>query len=109
MRISDWCSDVCSSELMPSDWFMVFSSYGQAFRAPHMDELYLTGTHFEIPVGAGVVNRFVSNPDLDPQRTETLELGLGFDFTEDLEERDRLRIKASHFSPAGSSEERRGG
>src|SRR3546814_5716634 len=96
MRISDWSSDVCSSDLipglrfdsyrsssdladsnsdqavsprialsyMPSDWFMVFSSYGQAFRAPHMDELYLTGTHFEIPVGAGVVNRFVSNPDL---------------------------------------------
>src|SRR3546814_2939740 len=92
MRISDWSSDVCSSDLipglrfdsyrsssdladsnsdqavsprialsyMPSDWFMVFSSYGQAFRAPHMDELYLTGTHFEIPVGAGVVTRFVS-------------------------------------------------
>src|SRR3546814_20924536 len=62
-----------------------------------MDELYLTGPHFEIPVGAGVVNLFVSNPDLDPQRTETFEFGLGFDFKEVLQDRDRLQIKASHF------------
>src|SRR3546814_9726974 len=82
---------------MPSDWFMGFSSYGHAFLAPHMVELYLTGTHVEIPVCAGVVNLFVSNPDLDPQRTETFEFGLGFDFKEVLQDRDRLQIKASHF------------
>src|SRR3546814_14141339 len=51
MRISDWSSDVCSSDL----------------------------------------------PDLDPQRTETFEFGLGFDFKEVLQDRDRLQIKASHF------------
>src|SRR3546814_14063987 len=83
-----------------------------------MDELYLTGPHFEIPVGAGVVNLFVSNPDLDPQRTETFEFGLGFDFKEVLQDRDRLQIKASHFITWGKdfidlnvdrSEERRVG
>lgn len=82
---------------MPVDWFMLFSSYGHAFRAPHFDELYLTGTHFEIPVGAGVVNRFVPNPDLSPQRTQTLEFGGGFDFKNVFQDSDRLTIKASHF------------
>src|SRR3546814_18837011 len=82
---------------MPSDWLMLFSSYGHAFRAPHMDELYLTGTHFEIPVGAGVVNRFVPNPDLDPQRTQTFEFGAGIDVEDVLEDNDRLTLKASHF------------
>src|SRR3546814_13568808 len=62
-----------------------------------MDELYFPATPFDVPVGAGVVNRFVSNPDLDPQRTETFEFGLGFDFKEVLQDRDRLQIKASHF------------
>lgn len=82
---------------LPSDWLMLFANYGHAFRAPHMDELYLTGTHFEIPVGAGVVNRFVPNPDLDPQRTQTFEFGAGIDVEDVLEDNDRLTLKASHF------------
>jgi hemoglobin/transferrin/lactoferrin receptor protein len=82
---------------LPADWLMMFASYGHAFRAPHFDELYLTGVHFEIPVGAGVVNRFVPNPDLDPQRTQTFEFGAGLSFKDVLDDRDRLQVKASHF------------
>lgn len=82
---------------LPVEWFNVFASYGHAFRAPHVDELYMSGVHFEIPVGAGVTNRFVANPDLKPQRTQTFEFGGGMSFKDVFEERDRLEFKASHF------------
>lgn len=82
---------------LPTDWLMMFASYGHAFRAPTFNELYLTGVHFEIPVGAGVTNRFVSNPDLKPQRTQTFEFGGGMTFDDVFEDRDQLQFKASHF------------
>ncbi|MGF1632150.1 MAG: TonB-dependent receptor domain-containing protein [Kiloniellaceae bacterium] len=82
---------------MPSDWLMMFASYGHAFRAPTFNELYLSGVHFEIPVGAGVTNRFVSNPDLKPQRTQTFEFGGGMSFDDVFQDRDKLEFKASHF------------
>lgn len=82
---------------LPSEWSLLFASYGAGFRAPTVGELYQSGEHFRIPVGSGVTNRFVPNPDLDPQRTETYELGFGFDFRDLLAERDRLELKASRF------------
>ena len=82
---------------LPTDWLMMFGRYGHAFRAPHIDELYLSGVHFEIPIGPGIVNRFVANPDLDPQRTRTLELGGGMSFKDVFEDRDRLEFKASQW------------
>jgi len=84
---------------LPAEWLNVFASYGHAFRAPHVDELYMSGTHFEIPLGPGntVVNRFVANPDLKPQRTQTFEFGAGMSFKDVFEDRDKLEFKASHF------------
>jgi hemoglobin/transferrin/lactoferrin receptor protein len=88
---------------LPTDWLMVFASYGQAFRAPAMNEMYLEGRHFVIPLGAAgtVVNRFVANPDLDPQRTETFEFGAGLDFDDVLQDNDRFQVKASHYLTYG--------
>jgi hemoglobin/transferrin/lactoferrin receptor protein len=43
-----------------TDWLNATVSYGQAFRAPDFQELYVSGSHF----GA---NEFVPNPDLDPE------------------------------------------
>lgn len=81
----------------PTPWSMLFASYGHAFRAPSFDELYASGTHFQIPVGSGVVNRFVPNPDLKPQRTRTIEIGAGLDFQDLFEQGDGLELKASHY------------
>jgi len=53
--------------------------------------------HFRIPVGAGVVNRFIPNPDLMPQRTRTAEFGLGLTFDDVITEQDLFQIKGSHF------------
>lgn len=86
---------------LPADWLLLFANYAHAFRAPTFDELYVTGTHFFIPVGAGITNSFVPNPDLKPQRTETLELGAGVDFDDVLDRGDRLVVKGTYFNIRG--------
>ncbi len=86
---------------LPTDWSLLFASYSEAFRAPTFNELFLTGVHFRIPIGPGVTNRFVPNPDLDPQRTRTVEAGVGLDFRSLLARGDRLTAKASHFRTWG--------
>ncbi len=87
---------------LPTDWLMLFTNYAHAFRAPTFNEVYLTGVHFQIPLGrAAIVNRFVANPDLKPQRTRTVEFGGGLSFDSLFASGDRLRIKASHFLVRG--------
>lgn len=83
---------------LPTDWLLVFANYAEAFRAPTFDDLFTTGTHFEIPVGfTTVVNRFVPNPDLKPQRTKTVEFGGGVTFDDLADAGDQFQVKASHF------------
>ncbi|WP_169816626.1 TonB-dependent hemoglobin/transferrin/lactoferrin family receptor [Rhodovibrio salinarum] len=86
---------------LPTDWSLLFANYGTAFRAPTIDELYTSGVHFQMPIGSGVTNRFISNPDLDPQRTQTIEFGGGLDFDDVVQSNDRLRVKATHFRTQG--------
>jgi hemoglobin/transferrin/lactoferrin receptor protein len=86
---------------LPSDWSLLFANYGTAFRAPTVNELYTSGVHFRIPRGPGIVNRFVPNPDLDPQRTRTFEFGAGVDFDDVVQPGDRLQLKATHFRTWG--------
>ncbi len=82
---------------LPNDNLMLFASYAEAFRAPSFDELFLTGVHFEIPIGAGVINNFVPNPDLKPQTTQTVEFGGGLTFQDIAQRNDIFQFKASHF------------
>jgi hemoglobin/transferrin/lactoferrin receptor protein len=80
---------------LPVEWLNIFASYGHAFRAPHVNELYQSGVHFSFgPLGT---NRFVANPDLKPQRTQTFEFGSGMSFDDVFQDRDKLEFKASHF------------
>lgn len=79
---------------LPTEWLMGFVSYGHAFRAPTFNEIYSTGVHFS---QGPVVNNFIPNPDLKPQRTRTLEFGAGLDFDDVFEAGDRLQVKASQF------------
>lgn len=81
----------------PVPWMMFFGNYAHAFRAPSFDEAFLDGVHFEIPVGAGVTNRFIANPDLRSQRTRTVEAGIGFEFEDVLLFDDSLNLKATRF------------
>jgi hemoglobin/transferrin/lactoferrin receptor protein len=86
---------------LPTDWSLLFANYGTAFRAPTVNELYTSGVHFRIPIGGGITNRFVPNPDLKPQRTETFEFGAGVDFDDVAVSGDRLQVKATHFQTHG--------
>ncbi|MFN7727781.1 MAG: TonB-dependent receptor domain-containing protein [Bdellovibrio sp.] len=47
---------------------IVFAGWGQAFNAPRLQDLYVSGIHFP-------GNFFVPNPDLKPERAETFEVG----------------------------------
>ena len=91
----------------PVPWLSLFANYAEGFRAPSFDELYATGTHFSVPnLGAPgrpvfVNNSFVGNPDLEPERSETIEIGLGVTFDRLVFARDRLSARGSP-SPATS-------
>ncbi|ADM10772.1 TonB-dependent haemoglobin/transferrin/lactoferrin receptor [Parvularcula bermudensis HTCC2503] len=93
----------------PSDWFRVFGSYSEGFRAPSLNELYLDGVHFPLPHPilfdpAGmppnftfVNNNFIPNPDLEPEKTATTEVGIALDFASVITQGDRFQAKLSRF------------
>mgnify|MGYP001791261123 FL=1 len=90
-----------------AEWLRLFASYSEGFRAPSINELYLTGLHFEVPhpvlfnpaMGSFVFapNNFIPNPDLVPEQTETIEFGAGIDFNQVLVSSDRLQAKVSYY------------
>ncbi|WP_203292847.1 TonB-dependent receptor domain-containing protein [Maricaulis parjimensis] len=85
----------------PTETFNVFVSWGEAFRAPSINELYIDGTHFSFPhiiLGAPyfISNEFIANPDLLPEETETLEIGFSLDLADQLGV-DRLDLRASVY------------
>jgi hemoglobin/transferrin/lactoferrin receptor protein len=93
----------------PNDWFRVFASYSEGFRAPSINELYLDGVHFEVPhpilfdpTGTPpsfvfVANNFIANPNLMPEEASTVEFGAGVDFDDVFMSGDRFQAKASYF------------
>ena len=86
----------------PNDSVRVFGSWSEAFRAPSLNELYLSDTHFSLPhpiLGAPVfiTNSFIANPDLKPEETETIEIGAAFSHQGLFTANDRLEIKGAWF------------
>jgi len=86
----------------PREAVRLFASWGEAFRAPSLNELYLSDTHFSLPhpvLGAPVfiTNEFIANPDLNPEQTETLEIGAGFNRQGVFTPNDRFEIKGAWF------------
>ncbi len=86
----------------PLDWLFVFGNVGEAFRAPGINELYLTGIHFSVPhpilPGISVANTFLPNPDLKPETSHYWESGAGVTFADLATPDDSLRAKASYWS-----------
>lgn len=86
----------------PNDSVRVFGSWAEAFRAPSLNELYLSDTHFSLPhpiLGAPVfiTNNFIANPDLKPEETETIEIGAAFSHQGLFTANDRFEIKGAWF------------
>lgn len=93
-RDADQVSPRIGVSYFPSEWSLLFASYGSAFRAPTFNEMFATGIHF---IAGPFVNRFVANPGLRPQSTETLEFGGGVDFKGVFSPEDQFKAKVSHF------------
>ena len=79
---------------LPVEWLTLFANYARAFRAPTYNELYQEGVHFNI---GPIINRFVPNADLDPQTTDTIEVGAGLRFDGVIAEADAAFFKGSYF------------
>ncbi|WP_051786372.1 TonB-dependent hemoglobin/transferrin/lactoferrin family receptor [Endozoicomonas numazuensis] len=83
-----------------TDWLTLTASYNEAFRAPNMEEMFSTGTHFFIPIpgfpGGGIRNSFVPNPDLKPEEAANKELSARMNFSNLLGE-DELTVTANVF------------
>jgi len=86
----------------PADWFYLFGSYSEAFRAPSLTQLYNDGTHFVVPGGFGpgsvVVNNFVATPLLDPEKADTYEVGFRVRGSDLLMDNDTLELSGTYFN-----------
>lgn len=89
-----------SARYAPNEAFFVYSAWAQGFRTPSINELYLDGIHFSIPLPPGppgrprvANNTFTPNPNLRPEISETTEVGFGLDMESVLESGDALRFK----------------
>ncbi|MEO1040523.1 MAG: TonB-dependent receptor [Pseudomonadota bacterium] len=86
----------------PTEEFRLFGSWSEAFRAPSLNELYLSGLHFTIPhpvLGPAVFvrNDFLPNPGLRPESTETIEIGAAFSREGLFTANDRIEVKGAWY------------
>ncbi len=88
----------------PTENWQIYGNVARAFRAPNLTELFNDGVHFAIPgfpLGPGMefsgVNRFVPNPNLDPEKSTQFELGARYDAGDLLREGDRLTASVNAY------------
>jgi hemoglobin/transferrin/lactoferrin receptor protein len=78
-----------------TDWLSVNAAYNEAFRAPDLGELFVSGTHFTC--GPGCANLFVPNPNLRPERARNKEIGFRLNRDGLFFEEDQARFQAAYF------------
>lgn len=90
----------------PVPQLLLFGNYALGFRAPSFNEAFADGAHFVIPdlsTPPGprgprfVSNLFIGNGALQPEESETFELGAGVDLPGLIAAGDRLTIKGSYY------------
>lgn len=74
----------------PTSVLNLYSSYGQAFRAPSVWEMYMNNNNPGF-------RRFAPNPDLKPQIDNTFEIGGHFSRQNLLDDRDQLEVHAAVY------------
>ncbi|MBT4761971.1 MAG: TonB-dependent receptor [Bdellovibrionaceae bacterium] len=74
----------------------IYSSYGEGFKAPKIQETYIYGEHFRVPSKHGMmVNNFVPNPDLTSEKTQTYEVGTHYELVKG--KRNSVKVHASIY------------
>lgn len=84
-----------------TDWLTLSARFDQAFRAPSIEEMYSTGTHYCIPpipgfLPGGLCNTFEINPDLQAEKAQNKEIKADLRFSE-LAGDDELAMTLSVF------------
>lgn len=86
----------------PVEAFSLFANWGRGFRAPSINELYLTGTHFRLPhpvLGARtpIANSFIANPNLRPETMESVEYGFAIELDGLVQPDDRFSLRVARY------------
>ncbi|MEX4237368.1 heme/hemopexin-binding protein HxuC [Haemophilus influenzae] len=83
-----------------TNWLDFTAKYNEAFRAPSMQERFVSGAHFG--VGAGIlgrdeINKFVANPNLRPETAKNKEITANLHFDSLFKQGDKFKIEATYF------------
>nr|AAQ10744.1 heme-hemopexin utilization protein C [Haemophilus influenzae] len=81
-----------------TNWLDFSAKYNEAFRAPSMQERFVSGAHFGANlVGKDAVNRFVANPNLRPETAKNKEITANLHFDSLFKQGDKFKIEATYF------------
>lgn len=81
-----------------TNWLDLTAKYNEAFRAPSMQERFVSGSHFGASfMGRNINNTFVANPNLRPETAKNKEISANFHFDGVFTENDKLNVAATYF------------
>ncbi|HHF5555120.1 TPA: TonB-dependent hemoglobin/transferrin/lactoferrin family receptor [Haemophilus influenzae] len=81
-----------------TNWLDFSAKYNEAFRAPSMQERFVSGAHFGAnTLGLDQVNRFVANPNLRPETAKNKEITANLHFDSLFKQGDKFKIEATYF------------
>lgn len=81
-----------------TNWLDFSAKYNEAFRAPSMQERFVSGSHFGADVASQyLVNKFVANPNLRPETAKNKEITANLHFDSLFKQGDKFKIEATYF------------
>lgn len=81
-----------------TNWLDFSAKYNEAFRAPSMQERFVSGSHFGADLaGRTETNRFVANPNLRPETAKNKEITANLHFDSLFKQGDKFKIEATYF------------
>lgn len=82
-----------------TNWLDLSAKYNEAFRAPSMQERFVSGAHFGASLigGLDTINRFVANPNLRPETAKNKEITANLHFDSLFKQGDKFKIEATYF------------
>lgn len=80
-----------------TNWLDFTAKYNEAFRAPSMQERFVSGAHFGTSILPNGINRFVANPNLRPETAKNKEITANLHFDSLFKQGGKFKIEATYF------------
>lgn len=81
-----------------TNWLDFSAKYNEAFRAPSMQERFVSGAHFGGSIrGLDTIDRFVANPNLRPETAKNKEITANLHFDSLFKQGDKFKVEATYF------------